>query len=161
MPYGRDLDPSHEELFKIPHHSTGHGVLKILPLALPAPRHALILRDKVLGSQILTVAYHEFVHQMPVQLLKVTHQTGFTILNRVQEPKIWLQLRLNHSPVNLPRQNLIGQVEQVVHPIIGLELPPPLGSQFLWQQPEYLPEVALRVLTLYTRQLLPEGIQIR
>ena len=53
------------------------------------------------------------------------------------------------------------QVEEVVHTVISLELPPPPGSQLLGQQPEYLPEVALRELTFYTSYLLPEGIEIR
>ena len=61
MPHARDLNPQQEELVKLPHHGTGQGILQVLPLALPVPRHTLILRGEVLRIQALAVAYQEVV----------------------------------------------------------------------------------------------------
>jgi len=46
----------------------------------------------------------------------------------VKKTKAWFKLRPDDGSMNLPMQNLIGQVEDVVQPIIGLELPPTLRS---------------------------------
>ena len=61
---------------------------------------------------------------MSVRFLEVAHEVGLAVLHRVEESKIRLKLRLDDRPVNPPLKNLIGQIEDVVSTIIGLELFP-------------------------------------
>jgi hypothetical protein len=62
------------------------------------------------------------INQIPVKLHKVAHEGRLTMLLRVDEPKVRLQLSPKNGPVNLPLQHRIGQIEDVVSSIIGLEL---------------------------------------
>ena len=150
-----------EESLKLLHHSLGLGIIQIFTFTLPLPRDALALHPEIPQLKVLAELDHKVIHQIPVQLLKITNQTRLPNLNRVKETKIRLHLRPDNGPVNLPLKHLISKVEDVVHAIVGLKLLPLHGPQLLRQQPENLPEVVLREFTLYTVELLTKRYRIR
>ena len=45
----------------------GLGIVQILSLTLPLPRHALTLKDEIPLLEALAELNHEVIHQIPVQ----------------------------------------------------------------------------------------------
>ena len=74
MSYERDFYLQLEVSIKLPHHTLGLSIIQILSLTLPLPRHALALHREIPLLKTLAEPDHKIIHQISVQLLKVTDQ---------------------------------------------------------------------------------------
>ena len=83
MPYERDLNLRLEELLKLLHHTPSLLIVQILSLTLSLSRDALAFNGEIPLLKVLTELYSKVIHQIPVQLLKVTHQAGLTRARRM------------------------------------------------------------------------------
>ena len=118
----------------------------MLPLSLSLPVRVLDLSYEVLTADPLAVLNKKIVNQIAVQFLEITDPAELTHLVRVKETKVWLKLRLDQRPVNLLRQNLIGQVESVVRAVVGHEALPRMTVRILHKMQSAAPSLSpLRV----------------
>lgn len=120
-PYSRNADSGLKVSIKTVNKVPVLSFAEVLSFALSIRRVVFILEDEVSGVYVSATLDNEVIHKVTVEVLEVAHKRRLTFLYPMQEAQVRLKFSLYQCDLNLPSQNPVCYVEDIVQAVVGFE----------------------------------------